>query len=139
VVGHDERAVLRGVARRVEHGDLDLADADRLTVGQWLQVVAHEPARRLVDPVRRAGQLGELARARDEVGVHMGLEHGDDVEAEVGRFEDVEVGAEVGDRVDHDALAGARAAEHVGGLRERLVADLLEDHPSSSPLRSRNT
>ena len=78
------------------------------------------------DVQRGARGAGQVASARQEVGVDVGLDHTDEVESE---FVDlVEVLIEVSQGVDHGRFARAGTGDDVGRLGESVVVDTFEVH-----------
>ena len=68
--------MLRRVPGRVQERERQVADRKRLAVADLMVVVTARPA---PGPVMTArADRGELARAGDEVGVHVRLDRGDD-------------------------------------------------------------
>ncbi len=106
-VGDDDAAVLRAMARGVEHVEGDVADLDAVGIAQR-PVLVHG-ARDLVDPDPAAVLQGQDAVPRDVVGVGVRLDHADQrgVVAAARR----EHLAHVQRRVDDDRLAGALTAD----------------------------
>jgi hypothetical protein len=122
VVRHDERDGLGRMPRRLEEAQRDLAHRDRVAVvdGDVRELRLRGGAE--VD--LRAGALGELAVARDEVGVQVCLDDVPDRQPLRPRLIYIDVHVPAG--VDHGRLAVR--ADHVGRLREAAQVELVEVH-----------
>ncbi len=70
--------------------------------------------------------FGELARAREEIGVDVGL--GNRRDAKSLRLCERDVAIDVPLRVDHDGVVRFLTADEVGVLREPFVEHLTEEH-----------
>jgi hypothetical protein len=139
-IGDEKRHVLGRVAGRVKRAQLHAPDGERVAVFQKARVVALAPAVGPVSagPLRplwctvgaevdgRAGFLGQLARAAEEVGVDVRLGHGGDFQS-LARG-GVEVAVDVALGIDHQGLPRVGAADEVGVLGELVVDDLAKEH-----------
>ena len=121
-VGDEIRGVLRPVAGGCKSRDGDLADRDRVAVGERLVLELDPCAGRHVDG--GAGRLGQAALAGDVVGVVVRLEDVGDPEAVL--LGELEVGLDVPFRVDDRRLAPV--GDDVGRAPEILVQHLPEEH-----------
>ena len=131
-IGDEIAGVLRRVSRRRQRLQPDTSRIERLMRRQRRETVSNR--RRVKEPMLGASDLGELPRARDEVGVDVRLEDLHDGHAEVGRLQHVEIDAEIRNRIDDECFFRSRAAEQVRRLSEPLEAVLLEYH-DGSPFR----
>ncbi len=122
---------------RVDGLELDVADHEGVAILEQAVVVlaaAHLFVEPLVLPVGVAlvgdmdlrALLGQFTPARDEVGVDVGLGHGDDSQA-VGR-RDLLVAVHVALRVDDDGFPGALAPDQIRGLGQFVVIDHSQEH-----------
>jgi hypothetical protein len=138
-VGHEERQVLRRVARGVDGLQADVADPDLAAVVELHPVEAVLPiVVALVGEVEgRAGALGELAAAGLVVGVDVRFGDGGDAHAVV--LGEADEGVDVAAGVDDDGLAGGLAADEVAALGEVLVVDGLKQHGGSLRQPETNT
>jgi hypothetical protein len=127
VLVDDDRDRLGGVTGRVPDLEGDLAEGESLAVRQG---VDRELGHTLVtEGDDRAGGLGELQVARQEVGVEVGLDHpldGQPVGLGVGQIAgDVALG------IHDDGPTGRLVADHVAEQRQAGELVLLEVHRSS--------
>ena len=74
----------------------------------------------------RAGAGGEFERARDEIGVDMGLEDGGDPETALGR--PVDIGIDVPPGIDHGDFARRLVGDEIGNLGQPGREDAVNDH-----------
>ena len=110
-VGDRVGDVLRRVARRLENGEPQLANVERLAVADRPVLVGELRTR--PDDVRRAGQGGELAPARDVVVVEVRLDDVADPKVVLARrIEiDVDVAPRIDDRGEPRRLIGDQGRE----------------------------
>ncbi len=136
-----EREVLRRVSGGVHRADADLADLNHVAVAQERRAGL---LRECVLPLGRAcaGEhqpgasfLGEVAGARHEVRVDMGLSHRDDPQVEALREPDVLVRVAIRIKDERIPVAGAN---QVTGLGERVVIDAPQYHGPSLPVVCNN-
>ena len=122
-IAHEQRHVLRGVARRVEDADAHITDGELLSV---FQPNVFGSVNGLVHETGRTGGLRESATARTMIRMQVGLNHVHD--AHPGLATRFEVWRSVVYRIDDDALALAAAAEKIRRADWRGVEELAEDH-----------
>src|SRR5207247_6059237 len=115
-----------GVARGVRDLQSDVPDAKLVAVAEPLMIEGE--ASGPVSEDRRVRRGGEVAVARDVVGVGVRLDDVRDLQALAPRQSQIFVDA-VAARIDDDGLAGLAAADQVREAPGLLVQDLLEDHP----------
>jgi hypothetical protein len=131
-VGDHEAQVLGGVTRRVHHLHAHVADREGVAVAQQggavLRRVRVLPLRAALaaEQQPRAGSRGQLARARDEVGVDVRL--GDVRHAQPLALRGLHVLCDVAAGIDDERLARGRAPHQVAGLRQRIVVEALQEH-----------
>ncbi len=130
VLPDQETDRLRRMARRGQHLQAHLAEGEALAVGQRLEGEADVCARAVAD--HRAGAVGQLQVAGEEVGVDVGLD--DPLDRHVPLGDLLQVDVDVATRVDHDCPAGGLVADQVGGVREAGQVVLGEDHGSGDLL-----
>ena len=128
VVGHEQADRVGGVAGRVAGLQLDVAEADHVAVGERRVREGHPGRAVHVDGGLGGG--GEVAVARDVIGVRVRLDHVGDGQALLAGDAEIVVHA-VPSRVDHDGAPGLGAADQVGQAARLLVQQLLEDHATS--------
>jgi hypothetical protein len=115
----------------VEDAQLHGAESQPLAVPE--PAVREAGVGRLVEGEAGAGARGQLAIARDVVGVDVGVDHvGDRQPARAGE-RDVVVHVGVG-RIDDRGHARPLAADQVADAAGRLVRERLEDHRDVSSL-----
>jgi hypothetical protein len=125
-VRDQERGAVRRVAGRVEHGDLDVAQLERLAVGH--ADVRDDDRRRPVEEHGRPGEGREPARAGDVIRLDVGLEDVGDAQGLLrGR---VDIGLDLMLWIHHSAGAHAPSAEEIAGAAGRGVEEMAEDHGS---------
>ena len=118
--------MVRGrVARRGDRLQLGVARAHDLAVGERVMLELDAGALRQVG--RRAGAGDEGGEARDVVGLHVRLEHGDDLRALRLGQRDVLVD-EIDVRVDDGERAVRLAAQEIRGAGRVVVQQLSEVH-----------
>lgn len=105
--------VLGSVARRVHCLDGDAPELDHLSVLYRRELETRHRLERLVHVVGNIGLPRQIARTRDVVGVHVSLGHTGEAQPQVRCLEHVVVDAQIGYRIDHDALLRAHAVEDV--------------------------
>jgi hypothetical protein len=124
---------LPGVTRSFHDLERHLAERDAFAVGEVADRVLGVGAPPVTDP--RAGRLGQLEVAGEEVGVDVCVDHADDAEL---LFPGVgEVLGDVAARVDNDRSAGGPVADQVGRMGQAVQVVLREDH-GVLPDRSRS-
>ena len=116
--------MLRGVARRVQSGEPQLADVERLAVADRPVLVGELRTR--PDDVRRAGQGGQVPPARDVVVVEVRLDDVADPKVVLARrIEiDVDVAPWIDDRGETRRLIGDQGRE----MPEPVDRELAEEH-----------
>jgi hypothetical protein len=119
----EERAVLRAVPRRVQHGDPDVPDLELVPVGERLERVLGFGQR--MNRNRQIVLEREAAVSRDVVGVRVRLEHPLDPDAGRRSCFEIRVGLERG--VDEDGASRRRVADQVGRTAEVVVHELPEE------------
>src|SRR5213083_403482 len=132
VIGHEQAERVRGVAGRVTRPQLDVAEAEAVAVRQRL--VRERHAGRAVDVDGGLRDGGEVAVARDVIGVGVGLDHVGDGESLLAGDAEVVVDA-VSSRVDHHGAPRLGAADQVGQAAGLFVQELLKDHAASILVR----
>ncbi len=123
----DDRDVLGSVARCVQELEIDVADAQVLLMSRFV-MRERQACTRTSD--RTSADRGELACARDEVGVNVRLDRVGDREPMLARRRDVDVDVPAG--VDHDRFLGAAARHEKRRLGESFVKK-PEKHEVESP------
>lgn len=124
MVDHRDAAVLGTVTGRVQAAKADVADPERVVVGEG--VVRILDRRDRMDAHRDPMLERKPAVARDVVGMRVRLDRADDPHVVPGG--DLE---QLLDRewwVDHDRLASCLATHEVRGATEILVDQLAEEH-----------
>src|SRR5699024_867569 len=134
VISDEERHVLRGVPRSVECAQADVPHRDLVPVphpDRLIETFTVGPIRpALVGDVHRcAGGGGQFARAREVVGVNVGLRHAHDTHVVLCGYAHVYV--DVAARVDDDGFTFGLAADEVGRLGEVIVIDTFKQHENS--------
>ncbi len=123
-IGHDEAAMLRPVAGRMDDAKRDRADLQFLAVAE--RIVRVVDASLGMNTHWKPVLEGQAAVSRDVVGMSMRLDHADEPHAlPVGR------GKQRLDcirRVDHDGDLGLFVTDQVTRAPEILIEKLLEDH-----------
>src|SRR5512146_2068564 len=123
------------VSRRVQHVESYSADVADVSIAQKCRACVGAEA---IAPVvaalagkqqPRAGQGGEFARARYEIGVDVRFGDGRDAQAFGSRLCDVLVQVAIG--IDDDRLAGRGAADEVARLSEGVVVEACEEHQAA--------
>lgn len=104
---------------------LGVAQRDHLAIGQRVMLEVHACTLGQIRGCSRSGD--ELGQARDVVGLHVGLEHGDDRHCLSLGERDVPI-HEVDVRVHYGELAVGLAAEQVGGAGSFVIEQLSEIH-----------
>ena len=134
-VGDHEDQVLRGVARRVNRLNRDVADGDRVAIREHRDVgVGPEsvlpvpcPASAHVHP--GAGRGRQFPEARHEIRVDVGLGDGHDGETLCRGH--LEIGSNHAGRIDHDCRAVGLTPDQIARLRQLLVVESPEIHRAS--------
>jgi len=115
--------VLRRVTGRVEHAKRHIADRQLLVVREagtlWR-------INRLVHDMARTNRVGKRSPSGDVIGVNVGVDDVRDTHTRLATH--LLVRADVFDRIDHNALALAAAAEKVRRADGRRVEELAKDH-----------
>src|SRR5438477_333919 len=127
-VGDQQADRVGGVAGRVGDLDANAADAQLVAVAHF--AVLEGDAGGAVHEDRRARELGEIAIARDVVGVRVGLDDVADRETLLRGQAQVLVDP-VAAGIDDEGAPGLAAADQVGEAPRLFVQDLLEDHRSA--------
>ena len=135
-VGEQDAQVLRRVAGRVQRLQANAAQPPLRAIHQQrtaggggigvLPVRAAHPAQEAV----RSGGRGQLARTADEIGMDVRLGHLGDAQPFAGRS--FKVGGDVARRIDDQCFARRLAAQHIGGLGQRRIVEVPEQHSDSS-------
>ena len=129
----DERAVLRPVARGVQHAQLDRSGVERFPILERVEGELGLGER--VHGHRDAVLEREPPVAGDVVGVRMRLEDADDAQAlGAGGFE-VLLDRICG--VDHDSLTPGGIPDQIGGAAEIVVDELAKQHEREANTASR--
>ena len=110
------------VSRRGHDSDLERAQIDHAVIRQRLVI---EPNFRLgARPDLGAGLLGDLAVARDEVCVQMGIQYMCQLDPALGG--DSKVLVHVAERIDQDPLLRMMGPNQVGGIPETFIHKRLD-------------
>ena len=132
--------MLGRMAGGVDGADLDQADVEDVAVGEQPDVGAIGSGQRVLPVVAaRARQpggqaaCGQLAHARQKIGVDVRLRGGREAQA-FGRGR-VDIAVDVALGIDDERLAGALAANQVGVLGEGGVFNLTKQHAARQVYR----
>jgi hypothetical protein len=131
-VGDQKRDVLRGVSGRMHHIDAHAADRERIAVlkqhgvGGLGERIAPVRTAFVGQQQRGTGFGGELATARQVVGVDVGLRDVRDANALFSGGAKVLIDVAIG--VDHHGVAGVHRADEITRLGELGVVEASNQH-----------
>src|SRR4030095_8330769 len=125
LVSHQQRYVFGSVTRSMQHADADIAHVEFIAFVNRCKV---EPRTRIrMQDILRTGQLHQLARTGNMVGMKVRVQH--IANLHTGFFSKAQIYVNVFQRVAHGGLAFTRATEEIRRSDDRVkMEQLTKDH-----------